>query len=96
MSSSLDLEEQMYFFKKEENQHLDKLKETQKKSRSMSDAIDELIAFCNIQIAKEELAEKMTKELAKELAQEELAKELAQDELAKELAQEELDKDELV
>ena len=54
MSSMLKLKEQ-------EDQYLDKLKKTQKKSGSMSDAIDDLIAFYKIQLAKEELAKKMTK-----------------------------------
>jgi hypothetical protein len=61
----------------------------------MSDAIDDLIAFCKLQLAKEELAEKMTKELTQEkLIKNELAliKELVEDELSltKELAQDEL------
>ena len=105
MSSLLDLEEQMYFLKQEENHHSDELNETQEKFGSMSHAIDDLIAFCKIQLAKEELANELTEELVKELAEDELAKDelvqkLAKDELVQKLAKDELvkelAKDELV
>jgi hypothetical protein len=96
MSSLLKFKEQMSSLKKEENQYLGKLEEIQKKSGSMSDAIDDLIAFCKLQLAKEELAEKMIKELKQEkLVKNEIAlikEELMEDELSltKELAQDEL------
>jgi len=93
MSSLLKFKEQMSSLKKEENQYLGKLEETQKKSGSMSDAIDDLIAFCKLQLAKEELAEKMIKELKQEkLVKNELSltKELAQDELVQKLGKDEL------
>jgi hypothetical protein len=86
MSSLREFKEQMSSLKKEENQYLGKLEETQKKSGSMSDAIDDLIAFCKLQLAKEELAEKMIKELTQEKLIIKLVEEkLAQDELVKKL-----------
>jgi len=86
MSSLREFKEQMSSLKKEENQYLGKLEETQKKSGSMTDAIDELIAFGKLQLAKEELAEKMIKELTQEKLIIKLVEEkLAQDELVKKL-----------
>jgi hypothetical protein len=105
MSSSLELEEQMYSLEEKKNQYSDKLKETQNKFGSMTHAIYDLIAFCKIQLAKEELANELTEELVKELAEDELAKDelvqkLAKDELVQKLAKDELvkelAKDELV
>ena len=72
MSSMLMLKEHMSFLVKEENKYFNKLKETQNQFGSMAPhGIQDLITFCNIKQAQEEL----TKEITKELAWEQLAKE---------------------
>jgi hypothetical protein len=79
MSSMLLLEERMRTLVDEEIKYLDKIEETQKQFGSMAPhAVQDLISFCKIKLAQEELA--------KEIAQEELAREEICKELVKELA----------
>lgn len=80
MSSMLVLEERMSFLIKEEKKYLNKLKEKQNQFGSMAPhGIQDLISFCNIKLAQEEI----TKELTKKIAQEQLAKEIAKQQVSK-------------
>jgi uncharacterized protein YdgA (DUF945 family) len=83
----LALEERMRTLVDEENKYLNKLEETQKQFGSMAPrGVHDLISFCKIKLAQEELAKEIAQE---ELAQEEILKMLV-NELANLLAQQEV------